>query len=212
MPTGRQLVQLAQSQKGKPYVFGAEAKDLNARAWDCSELVEVVCQIAGVTPRVPDGAFYQWKAVSPISVEKAKKIPGALLFCGSGKGTGRAAIDHVAFSRGDGTTIEARGKAWGTGNWAVGNRFQFAGLIKGVDYTSTAPLPLITQPEGEDVTYLRNSKTGAIYSFSGEHFRHIGPEVWKVRQFLGAKAKDVTPEELITFTGRNELIPLPTTK
>jgi hypothetical protein len=143
MATGRQLVQLANTQAGDRYVFGAEARpsDPNPARWDCSELVEWVAARCGVNPRVPDGAYYQWKHCRAIPVAQAAGIPGALLFFGDGTGVGRNAITHVAFSRGNGTTIEARSSKYGTGSWAIAGRpFRYAGLIPGVDYSSAAPV------------------------------------------------------------------------
>lgn len=129
------------AQKGKPYIFGAEAKatDPNPSAFDCSELVEWSCARAGVTPRVPDGAYYQRehcrKSGMGIPLGQGLRTRGALLFVGDGTGVGRDAITHVAWSLGDGTTIEARGAKWGVGTWPSTNRFDFAALIPGVDYS-----------------------------------------------------------------------------
>ena len=149
--TGQHLVDTAMTQAGKPYVFGAEAKTLDAKAWDCSELVEVVCRHHNVTPTVPDGAYWQWRHCrqhqTMCSVDQARTIPGAMLFGGDGVGTGRDAIWHVAFSRGDGTTIEARNTKYGTGTWPIGTRFQFAALIPGVDYThQPSSVPAVASP------------------------------------------------------------------
>jgi cell wall-associated NlpC family hydrolase len=136
----------AVAQKGDRYVFGAEVPTAaaDASSWDCSELVEWACAKAGVAPRVLDGAFNQWaqckQAASLISVSDAMKTRGALLFVGDGTGTGRDAITHVAFSLGDGTTVEARGKKWGVGCWPASNRFDFAARIPGVDYAGAGGL------------------------------------------------------------------------
>jgi cell wall-associated NlpC family hydrolase len=75
-------------------------------------------------------------------VNEAMHTRGALLFVGDGQGVGRDAITHVAWSLGDGTTIEARGKAWGVGCWPSANRFDFAALVPGVDYTKEEDMPL----------------------------------------------------------------------
>lgn len=129
------------AQKGDRYIFGAEARatDPNPAAFDCSELVEWACARAGVDPRVPDGAYYQRehcrKAGMGIPVGQGLRTRGALLFVGDGIGVGRDAITHVAWSLGDGTTIEARGSQWGVGTWPSTNRFDFAALIPGVDYS-----------------------------------------------------------------------------
>jgi len=143
MTTGQKLVQLANTQAGDRYVFGAEARpsDPNPSRWDCSELIEWTCARTGVRPAVPDGAFNQWKHCSRITIAQAAGIPGALLFAGDGTGSGRNAIVHVAFSRGNGTTIEARGAKYGVGSWPIhGRTFRYAGLIPGVDYSHAAPV------------------------------------------------------------------------
>lgn len=139
------------AQRGDRYVFGTEASPLdpNPTQFDCSELVEWACARAGVTPRMPDGAYYQWRHCLDhqlgISVDRALHTRGALLFHGDGTGVGRDAVTHVAWSLGDGTTVEARGAKWGVGTWASPGRFQMAGLMPGVDY-SPKPPPFPIQP------------------------------------------------------------------
>lgn len=139
------------TQDGDRYVFGAEVplSASDSDQWDCSELVEWSCGKAGVRPIVPDGAYYQWKhcrtAGKLIPVAEGIATRGALLFVGSGKGTGRNAITHVAWSLGDGTTIEARGTRWGVGSWPSAGRFDFAGLVPGIEYRSP-----YYPPTGED--------------------------------------------------------------
>ena len=111
---------------------------------------------------VPDGAVNQYQhcrlTANLIPVDRARTTRGALLFSGPGfvgGKKGRDAIHHVGFSLGDGTTIEARGSAWGVGSWLIGNRFTFAGLIPGVDYTTQhAAFP---PKEEEDVLGLNPS-------------------------------------------------------
>lgn len=134
----------ALAQDGDRYIFGTETSPLdpNPDAFDCSELVEWSCARAGVSPKVPDGAFYQWRHARGVTVAQGIATRGALLFVGDGTGVGRDAITHVAFSLGDGTTIEARGRKWGVGTWAAPGRFSFAGLIPGVNYSAhPAPRP-----------------------------------------------------------------------
>jgi cell wall-associated NlpC family hydrolase len=144
----------AVAQHGDRYVFGAEVPLVadDAGAWDCSELVEWSCGKAGVQPTVLDGAFNQWsqikKAVRLVPVKEGLGTRGALLFVGDGVGVGRDAITHVAFSLGDGTTVEARGKKWGVGCWSGAGRFDFAGLICGVEYDgSRQPLGPVPGPQ-----------------------------------------------------------------
>lgn len=142
MPHIEDVLLFAIAQKGDRYIFGAEAKasDPNPGAFDCSELVEWSCARAKVSPTMPDGAYNQRQhcrnAGLGIPLGQGLRTRGALLFVGDGVGTGRDAITHVAWSLGDGTTIEARGSKWGVGTWPSTNRFDFAALIPGVDYSA----------------------------------------------------------------------------
>lgn len=139
----RKFVEQALAQKGDRYIFGTETSPLNPNpsAFDCSELVEWAAARSGVTPRVPDGAYYQWQHGRnhgrEISVREGIKTFGALLFFGDGRGSGRDAITHVAISLGNGLTVEARGSKWGVGTWSAERGFDFAVLVPGVDYTKT---------------------------------------------------------------------------
>lgn len=156
MVTGQQIVDLAMTQTGKRYVFGVENDSRTvetATAWDCSELVQIVCRDLGVKPVMPDGAYWQWRNCKQrgtlIAIERARTTPGALLFIGPGDEagrTGRDAIWHVAISRGDDTTIEAKSTKDGTGTWPIGKRFTWAALIPGVDYARTVTTPAPPSP------------------------------------------------------------------
>lgn len=139
MTTGAQLVRLAERYFGRPYRFGAENPPT---AFDCSEYVEFLTHELGALT-VPDGAFYQWRHCEPISVDRAMEIPGALLFVGDGVGVGREAIVHVAISRGDQTTAEARGSRWGTGTWSARGRFNFGGLLPELAYGKAPQADLV---------------------------------------------------------------------
>lgn len=140
MIAGQQVADAAQRYAGTPYVLGGEHDTdfgfTPARALDCSELVQAALGDLGM--QAPDGHWVQWAwcrdhgAIIPIT--QAIDTPGALLFVYDGSVDG-----HVAISRGDGTTIEARGKAWGTGNWSVqGRAWTHGALIPGIDYTEDA--------------------------------------------------------------------------
>lgn len=138
------------AQRGDRYVFGAEASPLDPdpKAFDCSELVEWASARAGVTPKVPDGAYNQWLHCrlqkTELTVTAALALRGALLFVGDGTGVGRQAITHVAISLGDGTTVEARGRLWGVGTWATkGRTWNYGARIPGVDYS---PAPIEENP------------------------------------------------------------------
>lgn len=133
--TGQDIVDKAMEADGKPYIFGYEVKldDPDPKAFDCSELVQWVCHQLGVKPTMPDGAIYQYrhceKHGTGVDLAQAIKTPGALLFRIKDSG------NHVAISRGDGTTIEARGKDYGCGSWSsMRPGFTGAGRIPGVKY------------------------------------------------------------------------------
>lgn len=139
------FVDVALAQEGDKYVFGVRAKldDPNPEKFDCSELTKWAAHQAGV--EIPDGAMYQYLDLkqkdSLISVDKAMHTKGALLFYFSNEpspGGGRPSKAHVAISLGDGRTIEAKGTKYGVGEFTAHNRFNYAGVIPGLD-SSTAP-------------------------------------------------------------------------
>jgi cell wall-associated NlpC family hydrolase len=146
------ILRLALAQKGKPYVLGAEAvlTDSNPVAFDCSELVQWACKQAGVLPEMPDGTWIQQAHCNQrgtlASVETGIDTRGALLF-NHRDAAGRPVDDmsqrtptaHVAFSLGDGTTIEAMGTKWGicVGR-ASGRNWTHAARIPGADYSPAA--------------------------------------------------------------------------
>ena len=88
--------------------------------------------------KLPRTAEYQYMELKQkhllIPVDEALKTPGALLFYFSREPTSSlpAGQAHVAISKGDGRTIEARGKAYGVGEFSAKNRFNYAGVIPGI--------------------------------------------------------------------------------
>lgn len=134
--TGKSVVAKAMTQAGDPYIFGYEVNltDPDPKAFDCSELVQWVCAQLGVIPAMPDGAIYQrdhcQKYGTMITLAKAVKTAGALLFRIQANGS-----NHVVISRGDGSTIEAKGSAYGVGVFSLkAANFTHAALIPGVTY------------------------------------------------------------------------------
>lgn len=134
-PTGQQLGDLAETQIGNEYVWGAkpDPSEDNPKAEgdaeDCSGLVHWAVNHLHVNPPFPDGSYNQRDFCDShgtiISVDKAKDIRGALLFHPG----------HVAFSYGDGkTTIEAMGAKWGVVKGPIGDRFTSGALVPGVQY------------------------------------------------------------------------------
>lgn len=138
-----EVVELALSQEGDDYIFGTEVSvsDSNPRAFDCSELVQWACGRAGVDPTMPDGSWIQARHCNKyallLPVEEAIDIYGALLFkfAGDPFSGGRPSSAHVAFSLGDGTTMEARSSRHGVGTFsAYGRGWTHAALIPGTVY------------------------------------------------------------------------------
>lgn len=135
-----QVLSLMVSQSGDPYIFGARAARSNADpdAFDCSELVEWACNRAGVAPRMPDGSKNQKAHCEQqgtlVPVDQAIDTRGALLFRMTGSPT------HVVASLGNGETIEARGSAYGVGEFGVRDRgWTHGALVPGVDYDAPVP-------------------------------------------------------------------------
>ncbi len=119
--------------KFKPrYVYGATPKssEVQPAAFDCSSLVQWAAARIGVTT-IPRTSGDQFKACTPISMDEAWRTRGALL------STTADGADHLAISRGDGTTIEARNSKRGTGTFSDKGTFVAAGLLNDIDYTGS---------------------------------------------------------------------------
>ena len=117
------------------YVFGAEVSmyDPSPDRLDCSELVQwAVTKVDGHT--WVDGSAAQFGACKHISVADAIHTKGALLFASTNGA--QSGVHHVAISRGDGTTAEARSRYMtpNCGSWPVGSRFTLGGLIPVLSY------------------------------------------------------------------------------
>ncbi len=158
MATLDDFVSIALSQRGDPYIFGAEASfnDPDPDAFDCSELCEWASRRCGV--RFVDGAQNQRdacrRAGTLIDVDTGRRTRGALLFrIKEGPGG-----DHVAISLGDGKTIEARGTAYGVNVFSSGGRpWTHAGFIPGLDRgRANSRQGLISMGDrGEDVRWIQ---------------------------------------------------------
>ena len=129
MATCLDLVNQAMTMVGKPYVFGAETNpaDPNPRAFDCSEIIEWSLARLGI--RFPDGSGAQIAACNSVSVAHGIRTPGALLW----------RPGHIVISRGDNTTIEAKGRKYGVGVFSALGRFKRAGLVPALVYTASPP-------------------------------------------------------------------------
>ena len=98
---------------GVPYKWGGPTcsdgcNNDPANGLDCSGLMYQGAKDRGV--KIPRGATKQWESSDPISEEKAKETPGALVFLRRQKTTSKGvagSVIHMAMSTGDGRTVEA---------------------------------------------------------------------------------------------------------
>ncbi|WP_446220011.1 peptidoglycan-binding protein [Micromonospora sp. IBHARD004] len=168
------FVGLLLKQRGDEYRFGHEVslKDPDPDLFDCAELVQWGCAGLQIQPTMPDGSWLQARhcrshnTMTPVA--RAVDTQGALLFkfLGNPFQGPRPATVHVAVSLGNGSTIEARGRRWGVGQFsAQGRGWTHAALIPGLRYERRTVAPAeprpawpgryLTQPPtmaGDDVT------------------------------------------------------------
>jgi cell wall-associated NlpC family hydrolase len=140
-PFAADFVAICLRQRGDRYVFGAEAgfDDPDPDAFDCSELVEWAARRVGLS--FPDGSWAQNAAARQIPIDKGLTTQGALLF------RHRGTSGHVAVSLGNGSTIEARGAAYGVNVFpATGRDWTSAGLVPGLKYRRPPDNPGGTTP------------------------------------------------------------------
>jgi cell wall-associated NlpC family hydrolase len=194
MPHAIDIIAIAQRAIGLPYVLGAEAdlqSDELPAAFDCSELVQWACHRAGITD-CPDGHWIQIEWATrhglQINVDEGIGTFGALLFQYDGTPSG-----HVAFSLGNGMTVEARGRAWGCGSWPAHGRFNRAALIPGVDYSPLQLPPPPTEPEDPAMLHLVvvDDPQFPITTTPGVHLVYTGDTVSWIRsgEALGLLAR-----------------------
>ena len=196
MTTGADLVATAvriTSSRRRVYVLGAHpaTSDPDPPQFDCSSFVGWVCGQFGIAVGFfPPYTVTQWNACkqagTTISVEAAVRTPGALLF--NHRRPDGTPVDpppglvpadfhaHVAFSRGDGSTVEAMNPAAGCG---IGNaqpagvRWTAGALVPGVSYgAATASGPGTS-----------SSTPGPVPTFPGDAFPGAGHDVvvgWQV--------------------------------
>jgi len=139
--SGRSLLKLAATRIGEEYILGSRADmdDPNFHGpWDCAEFVTwVVYQLTGKLYGVTEdddpwtGAWMDdmlHHKVYRVPLSVAIKTPGAVLLRRSKKG------GHIAFSTGDGGTIEAMGRKYGVRTGKAAGRFNYGILVPGVDY------------------------------------------------------------------------------
>lgn len=141
------VLPFAKNYIGSPYVFGVlvpKTKPGYVGAFDCAEFVAyAIAQVLKVTDygvRSGDAytGFFQVDAKSKgemIPVKDAAMIPGAILLRYPAPG----AIGHIAFSQGNGKTIEAHSTKYGVIESKVdGRRWDTGIVLPGIAYCKSA--------------------------------------------------------------------------
>lgn len=141
MALAQDFITACERLKGKPYVWGKKGPD----SYDCSGLVSKGLRDVGIA--YPDGSWNQLAATVACTVEEGIATPGALLY----------RPGHIAVSRGDGTTIEARNANDGIGIFsATGRGWTKAGIVPG-----------ITQQKGSGMARMSSPVKGTVSSGYG---------------------------------------------
>lgn len=145
---GQDLLDLAYQHIGEKYIFGSlvDYADPNYKGpWDCAEFVSwVVYQVTKIKVGVRNNDAYTgyWmndikKYCREISISEAALIPGAILLR-SPKYQG-IKIGHIAFSDGEGGTVEAHSANRGVCRATIkGRTWQYALLLKNIQYTNSS--------------------------------------------------------------------------
>jgi hypothetical protein len=141
------ILSLALAQQGDRYdnTLPTDVKDPDPEHFDCSGLVRWSCARAGLVPLLPWSAYQQAQrcvtAATDLGVDAALQTRGALLFKFPGVAdvmrlTSRPSGAHVAWSLGDGRTMEASGRSKPVGIFDARHRaWTHGGRVPGVDYT-----------------------------------------------------------------------------
>ena len=106
--SGNSIVNLAQKQVGKPYIFGA-GRDGSDNAFDCSGLTQWLYKQHGIN--IGSSAVAQWNENKGVRIDDISQLqPGDLLFY---ENTYKPGISHVGVYAGNGKMIDARGTSYG---------------------------------------------------------------------------------------------------
>jgi len=152
------MVDKALAQVGDQYIFGAEVSetDPDPSIWDQGEFTQWVAYQAGA--EIPGSSFEQYLNLKErgllIPVDQGMTTTGALLFHFSSEpqpNGGRPGEAHVAVSLGDGRTVEAQSEDVGVVVDDARDRFEYAALLPGVDY-SAAGIALTPPPAASSET------------------------------------------------------------
>jgi len=202
VPTIEDVLLHSLAQDGDKYVFCAavDFANPNPQQFDCSGLVQWSCNRAGVAPNVPRTSFQQARHCiqnqRDIKVEDAVGIRGALLFKFS-EGVdlmtvvNRPKVAHVAWSLGNGSTIEAKGSQWGVGSFTADparRNWTHAGLLPGVEYVSATTKTSNNEEDDEmpQVMYFKGTNDGEVhvYVVSGVVGKHLNPDALNLHKLF----------------------------
>lgn len=196
MYVGQDLVDRAMTRDGDKYVLGARVHLANADwsgPWDCAEFVSWCVYhtyktvMAVRPPNIQTGESYSgwWyeDAVAgdlSIPVEQAIATAGAILIRKPGA-FGRK-VGHVAISRGDGTTIEARCARDGVRvvEDAASRLWTTGAVVPGVAYESGAGMVVVLAPPADalhlDSPFMRGAAVSAVQRALAEAGIDPGPQ------------------------------------
>jgi hypothetical protein len=164
MHSGRTVLPIAEAHEGERYILGSRVPMDNEAfhgPWDCAEFVSwCVYQAYGVlfgvrpaNPQTADAYTGYWtedalSAHATIAVSQALNTPGAILLRRPRSHGSGHAIGHIAISRGDGSTVEARGARFGVmiARDAASRPWDYGVLVPGVEYAAGAGQPYVPQP------------------------------------------------------------------
>ena len=159
MTNANDLLKLANSHVGEKYILGAFAPKDNSKwngPWDCAEFVSWVyfqttglllgCTNNSASPSRANAYSGAWARDAetvnrPVTLGQARATAGAVLVRRPPPG----GIGHVAFSQGDGSTVEAHSTKLGVTNQKVdGRRWDLAMLLPLIQYPEPLPVAIFT--------------------------------------------------------------------
>ncbi len=173
--TGSDLVRIASTRVGEPYVLGASVPKDNANwkgPWDCAELVSwAVFQTAGIlygcanddgNPATADAFTGYWvrdanRFGKIISVAQAAQTPGAAI---SRLAVPHGLGGHIVISDGRGGTIEAHSHKDGVIKGSLANRrWDFGILVPGISYADADAAPPAPAPAAPGKIFRQTTDT-----------------------------------------------------
>lgn len=201
------IVTLALAQQGDRYdnTLPTNVADPDPEHFDCSGLVRWSCARAGLKPLLPWSAYLQAQLCvqnqTAVSVDEAIATRGALLFRFPGIADvmtlkARPEGAHVAWSLGDGKTMEAAGRTRPVGIFAAVNRgWTHGGRVPGVDYSTRAVIahPTDNNTEKEEdvskIIYFSGPSAGEAHAYlvSGVTGKHLSQEALNLHGVFGTE-------------------------